>query len=178
MSKNLEDIDIGKYGYPAQITFADPKGISNYYVVEVLIENCSYGCSEGNATGTVNEILVEELKVNTSGNTDVEIGGGPERIDGLRYIYLSDEGFDGETVTLKFFVIPVHVDFESNQNIMIKFILKSITNEYYEYLKTSNFQLELGDGSNLAEPVQIATNVQNGLGTFAGYNYAVYTLRP
>jgi hypothetical protein len=178
MSDKLEDIDIGNYGYPSEISFNDPENETNYYAVEVLVENCSIGCSEETLDGKLNELLVEEVKVNTSGNTDVEIGGGPERIDGLKYIYFNDDQFDGKTIALKFFIIPVHVDLDANRNLLIKFVLKSVTREYYEYLRTSNYQTELEDGGNFSEPVQIATNIKNGLGTFAGYNYATYVIRP
>jgi hypothetical protein len=118
---------------------------------------------------------VEELKVNASGNTDVEIGGGPQDVDGLKYIYFSDEGFNGESVTLRFFIVPTLINLNKDQN--IKFVLKSITREYYEYLRTSDFQQELEESGNLTEPVQVATNITNGLGTFSGYNFSLYTIK-
>lgn len=178
ISDELEDIDVGKYGYPAQISFNDPADSDNYYAFEVIVQHCASGCSGTTLDGAVNELLVEEVKVNTSGNADVNIGGGPERIDGLPYIYLNDDDFNGKTITLKFFVIPVEVDLDRNPNVVIKFVLKSITKAYYDYLRTSDFQIEAEDGNGFAEPVQVATNIRNGLGTFAGYNYSLYTITP
>jgi hypothetical protein len=175
MSDEIKHINSGKYGYPAEIVLTDPRTTTNFYSLEVLVQNCSSGCTDEDPKGNLNEILVEELKVNTSGNTDVEIGGDPQDIDGLKYIYFSDEGFNGESVTLKFFIIPTLIDLNKDQN--IKFVLKSITQEYYEYLRTSDFQQELEESGNFTEPVQIATNITNGLGTFAGYSFSLYTIK-
>jgi hypothetical protein len=121
-------------------------------------------------------LLIEELDLNIDGNVDIEVGSGDLNTEALKYIYFNDKGFNGESVTLSFFVIPSPLDFQKEQN--IKFVLKSITSEYYDYLRTSDFQQELEDGGGLAEPVQISTNIKNALGTFAGYNYSIYTLQP
>jgi hypothetical protein len=174
MSDIIQYINSDKYGYPAEISLADPNEAANFYALEILVQNCSSGCTGDDLNGSLNEVLVEELKVNTSGNTDVEIGGGPQQVDGLKCIYFSDEGFNGESVTLKFFIIPTLINLNKDQN--IKFVLKSITREYYEYLRTADFQQQQEEGSNLSEPVQIATNIENGLGTFAGYSCSVYTI--
>ena len=174
MSNEIKYISSDKYGYPADIVFTDPSEMANYYALEVLVQNCSSGCTD-DLNGSLNEVLGEELKVNTSGNTDVEIGGGPGEIDGLKYIYFSDEGFNGEAVTLKFFIIPTLINLNRDQN--VKFVLKSIPREYYEYLRTSDFQQEQEESGDLTEPVQIATNITNGLGTFAGYNFSLYTIK-
>jgi hypothetical protein len=175
MSNTIHYITSGKYGYPAEITLADPAEMANFYSLEILVQNCNSGCTDNNLDGNLNEILIEDLKVNTSGNTDVEIGGRPQEVDGLKYIYFSDEGFNGESVTLKFFIVPTLINLNKDQN--VKFVLKSITQEYYEYLRTSDFQQELEESGNLSEPVQIATNISNGLGMFAGYSFSIYTIK-
>ena len=174
----LTDIDAGKYGYPAQFTFSDPENEVNYYAFEVIVEDCAGGCSEETIDGVVNELLIEDVKVNTSGNIDVDIGGGPERIDGLRYIYFNDDDLDGKSVTIRFYIIPVELDLEENRNVIVKYVLKSITKEYYDYLKTCDFQAKTEDGNSFSEPVQIATNIKNGLGTFAGYSISVLSITP
>jgi hypothetical protein len=175
VSREIQYINSGEYGYPAEISLTDPREAVNFYALEILVQNCGTGCTD-DLQGGLNEVLVEELKVNTSGNTDVDIVGGPQQIDGLKYIYFSDEGFNGETVTLKFFIIPTLIDLHKDQQ--VKVVLKSIAREYYEYLRTSDFQQQLEEDGTLSEPVQIATNIENGLGTFAGYNVSIYTVKP
>jgi hypothetical protein len=175
LSNEIKHINSGQYGYPAEVILDDPRETTNFYSLEVLVQNCSSGCTDDDLNGNLNEVLVEELKVNTSGNTDVEIGNGPGEIEGLKYIYFSDEGFNGESVTLKFFIVPTLINLSRDQN--IKFVLKSITRDYYEYLRTSDFQQELQERGNLTEPVQVATNISNGLGMFAGYSFSLYTIK-
>jgi hypothetical protein len=175
ISETPEYVNTSEYGYPARITLADPKESENFYSLEVLVENCEVGCSAQTLSGTLNKLLIEELDVNTDGNVDIEVGSGDDVNNrALKSIYFNDKGFQGESVTLKFFVIPSPLNFHKEQN--IKFVLKSITSEHYDYLRTSEFQHELEDGGALSEPVQISTNVKNGLGIFTGYNYSIYTV--
>lgn len=174
MADAIQYVNSGEYGYPAEIALADPRETANFYALEILVQQCSSGCTGNDLQGSLNEVLVEDLKVNTSGNTDVDIVGGPQQIDGLKFIYFSDEGFDGELVTLKFFIVPMLIDLNRNQQ--VKFVLKSISREYYEYLRTTDFQQALEEEGNLSEPVQVETNIENGLGTFAGYSFSVYTV--
>lgn len=176
ISSVIQYINSGKYGYPAEISLADPQARANYYSLEILVQNCNSGCTGDDLNGNLNELLVEDIKVNTSGNTDIELLGGAQLIDGLKFIYFSDQNFNGESLTLKFIIVPTLIDLNKDQN--IKFVLKSITPEYYQYLRTSDFQQELEKEGSPSEPVQIATNIENGLGTFAGYSYSIYTIKP
>ena len=175
-SREIRDINLGEFGYPASLTFTDPKDEKNYYALEVFVDDCADGCDENGITGDLNELLIEDVKVNVSGNTDITIGEGPEGIEGVRYIYLSDNGFNGQTFALDFFIIPTLIDSENPSKVVIKYVLKSITEDYYEYLLTSDYQKQIEDEGILAEPVQVYTNVQNGLGVFAGYDISVFTL--
>ena len=175
-SSEVQDVNLGEYGYPASLTFADPGDEENFYALEVFVDNCVNDCTENGISGDLNELLVEDIKINTSGNTNITIGLGPEGIDGLRYIYLSDNGFNGEAFTLDFYIIPTLIDPENQSNGVIKYVLKSISKDYYQYLLTSDYQRRIEDEGTLAEPVQIYSNIANGLGLFAGYNISVYTI--
>ena len=97
---------MNKYGYPAQLSLTDLKGSVNFYSLEVLIENCYGGCSTETLDGELNELLIEALKVNTDGDVDINVGTRPDEIDGLKNIFFSDEGIDGESITLKFLIVP------------------------------------------------------------------------
>lgn len=176
-STTIKDINIGEYGYPAEITFTDPANEVNYYTLEVFVDDCADGCDEQGISGELNELLIEDVKVNTSGNVDIEIGAGPEGIDGSRYLYLTDNGFNGQPFSFKFYVIPTLLDMEESPEAIIKFVLKSVTEDYYNYLITSDYQKQIEDEGILAEPVQVYTNIQNGLGVFAGYNYSIISVK-
>jgi hypothetical protein len=176
LSETVQYLNTGEYGYPAEISLTDVAGSANFYSLEVLVEDCNDGCSNETLDGELNDLLIEELKVNTSGDVDINVGTRPDEIEGRKNIYFSDDGFDGQSITLEFLIVPSVIDFREEQN--IKFVLKSITREYYNYLRTSDFQQELEDGGNVNEPVQVATNIRNGLGTFTGYNYSMYVVKP
>lgn len=175
-STDIQDINLGEYGYPASVTFTDQADEANYYLLEVLVDHCEDGCETNTVSGNLNEILVEDVKVDNSGNTDITIGSGPEDINGSRYLYLSDNGFDGQAFTLDFYVIPTLINPDDPTDVMVRYVLKSINEEYYQYLLTSDYQRQIEEEGTLAEPVQIFSNVQNGLGVFAGYGLSVYEI--
>ncbi|MFY0600021.1 MAG: DUF4249 family protein [Cyclobacteriaceae bacterium] len=47
----------------------------------------------------------------------------------------------------------------------------------YDYLITSDYQQQIEEEEGFAEPVQISSNIQNGLGVFESYNYDIYSVR-
>ncbi len=173
----LVDFNIGEYGYPAQITFRDPEHTVNYYALEVFVEDCSEGCVTTGISGELNELLIEELEVDTDGSTDVNIGGGPETLGGFRYLYFEDDSFNGEVFSYSFYIVPSKLNFEENNNVQIKFVLKSLSKSHFDYLLTSDYQRQIEEEGSLTEPVQVANNIENGVGAFAGYNYDVFLVR-
>ncbi len=172
-STEVIDINLGEFGYPASVTFTDPGDELNYYALEVFVDQCDEGCQETEISGELNELLIEDVKVNTSGNTDITISSGPDGIDGLRYIYFSDNGLTGDQFTLDFYIIPTLIDPDNHENVKIQYILKSITEDYYDYLISSDYQKQIEEEGVLTEPVQVFTNIQNGLGVFSGYSISM-----
>ncbi|MFY0600024.1 MAG: DUF4249 domain-containing protein [Cyclobacteriaceae bacterium] len=177
LTRIIQNINFGEYGYPATLSFSDPANQANFYAIEVWVQSCEQGCDETAVSGQLNELLVEDIKVETSGNVDINLGAGPEGIDGIPYFYFTDNGFDGETFEVDLFLIPTILDFEIPQNVTIKFVLKSISTDYYDYLITSDYQQQIEEEEGFSEPVQISSNIQNGLGVFASYNYDIYSVR-
>ena len=172
-STEVIDINLGEFGYPASVTFTDPGDELNYYALEVFVDQCDEGCQGTEISGELNELLIEDVKVNTSGNTDITISSGPDGIDGLRYIYFSDNGLNGDQFTLDFYIIPTLIDPDNLENVKIQYILKSITEDYYDYLISSDYQKQIEEEGVLTEPVQVFTNIQNGLGVFSGYSISM-----
>lgn len=177
-NSELREINIGEFGYPAEIVVNDPPGINNYYALEFLIEDCTSGCDAGTLTGRINELLLEDFKVDISGSSEVNISQDPTFVKGAPFLYFDDKTFDGGTFTLDFFVIPSGTNFDNNPNVLIKMVLKSLTQPYYDYLVTADFQIKQEEQENFSEPVQVTSNINNGVGVFAGYNYSIFTLRP
>ncbi len=177
IDQTIRQINLGEFGYPAHVTFLDPEESINYYMIEVFVDDCADGCREDDIAGTLNELLVEDVKVDPSGNTDIHIGGDPADIEGDPYLYFSDNEFNGQQFTFDFYLVPSLISIENPQEAVVKFVLKNISADYYQYLLTTDYQRQIEEEGTTAEPVQIHTNVQGGLGLFAGYNLAMATVR-
>lgn len=75
-------------------------------------------------------------------------------------ILFNDNLFNGKTIDFR-----VSADSPPIKRI----ILVSVSEEYYQYFTTKQLQ-ENTQGDPFAQPTQIFTNIENGLGIFAGYN--------
>ena len=170
ISDTLTKVNVDEYGYPAQLVFNDPAAVANYYAVEVIIKDCKESCTEDIFEGKPGYLITEDLDVNTSGNNDITIGG-PSVINGNLVLFFDDKKFNGSGYKLNFFIVPVNIDFSIHHNYEVYLVLKSLSKSYYDYLVTSQFQEEIEESNNLAEPVQVANNISNGLGVFAGFNF-------
>lgn len=78
---------------------------------------------------------------------------------------LSDRNKNGQTISLEF-TIPFDISMETPR-FMVEFA--SLNKDFYEYQRTIaiNNQNGVGLGSFFNNPVQVYTNIQNGLGIFA-----------
>lgn len=90
---------------------------------------------------------------------------------GSLVLFFDDKKFNGSVYQLDFFIVPVNLDFSVPHKDEVYVVLKSISKSYYDYLVTSQFQEEMEERHTFAEPVQVANNIGNGLGVFAGFNF-------
>ena len=95
----------------------------------------------------------------------------------------TDKSFNGESVE---FTLTVHVPtwmcaYQGrrgvNETCTVIVQLKRISEAYYNYATTYQLQRWYG-GDGVSEPVQVATNIDNGLGVFAAYNSYEIVLEP
>jgi Domain of unknown function (DUF4249) len=92
---------------------------------------------------------------------------------------LSDANFNGKQKLLKVFVEATELRElpDGSGNIRRPFVrVLRITEDYFKYLRSYNSYLSASDNP-FAEPVNVFTNVKNGLGIFALSTTAVDTLR-
>lgn len=83
-------------------------------------------------------------------------------------VFFSDEFFDGETYELGVWAGIWEFYMSGSEELpKVHFNLYSITKDYYQYARTYNAYKDLEDNP-LAEPVQVYTNVENGLGIIGG----------
>lgn len=156
-------------GYPASVTFIDPKGGANFYQIEVIF---SYR--------VIHDLPIELDSIGAWVGIAPRVQSSQQISERFfkNRIFLEDRAFDGETFTFNFVVdanvaYSIHIleaprDFEHVDG-KLSFLVKHITEEQYKYGTTEVLQEELG-GDAFSEPVPIFTNIENGLGIFAGYS--------
>ena len=85
----------------------------------------------------------------------------------LDFIFLKDENFNGETYRLHFGIIEEdirdpHYELKAHVNV------KSVSKELYDYYKSVTLH-KLNSASAFAEPQQIFSNIEEGVGIFGAY---------
>lgn len=152
-----------------KISFKDPGDEKNFYTVK-FIEDAFY---------VVGSIVNNVFKGDTIRYTqevyfEVVTQSLTDEVNGLEKI-MNDKLFNGKEYT---FHLRLHNRYYGGLHIPrhSRVILLSISEEYYKYLTTKTLQ-EYTSGDPFAQPVQVFTNVENGLGIFAGYSTSVVELK-
>ena len=136
------------------LTFDNPAGETNYY--HLVLRRPQYIFENGNPTLT--GYTTEEFTLSNF----------PGAIDFFQEGYLfTDEDFDGSSKTL---TLQLNTTFnpltEDYDHFFVE--LRGVSQDYYEYHRTANEQYY----SPINKYVEIHSNIENGLGIFAGYQAA------
>ncbi len=145
----------------ATITFQDPPNVSNYYMLEVLVKG-TWESWEGDSVEFREplEISCDDINVETVNRFNF---GGFENT--YLYLMLKDQNFDGENYTLTFSVINYAELKEFDLFGEIRLV--NTSEAYFNYLTSFNmYQRTINNP--FATPVQVYSNVNNGMGIFAG----------
>lgn len=164
LSVPIESVQIDSAGFHSdgtdikmKISFSDPEQVKNYYALKIL----------RNAYHIANEDTIRFIE-------DVNF----EPIDPAFQDYFStgastvfnDNLFQGKSYSFQVQVSP-YFNFGTTERITV--MLLSVSEEYYEYFTTKNLQYSKREDP-FAQPVQVFTNIQNGVGIFAGYSSSVF----
>jgi hypothetical protein len=87
-------------------------------------------------------------------------------------LLFNDQVFNGQDYTFK----VTTYEQEDNGPLTYLVLLKSLSEDYYNYRVTYNLQKKTKDDP-FAQPVQIFSNVRDGYGIFAGYSQSLYQHR-
>ena len=163
----------GTWRVTAKVTawLQDEPDRSDYYRVFVLVEPKTIGTvQQVNITVPDGSIMLESVP--SEWFPDYEGYEGIQVSD----VVFSDKSFDGDEVELSFQVQagldrcydgPSEVEFEEDPCVLRVYLLR-ISEAYYRYAATYLLQRwYLAESS--AEPLTVESNVENGLGIFAGY---------
>ena len=145
----------GQSIFKVDITFDDLEGAGNYYVWEM-------------------ELLQGDNRfLSGIGTTDAHT----ERVSPLNSkqtrIFLSDSSFDGESYSTSFFSSEA---VNSSETTTSEVRLFNVSENMYKYYKTLELYENLNSNSNtnLSPPVAVYSNIEGGLGIFAGFNLSTY----
>ena len=143
------------------VSFKDPVMDKNYYTVKI-IEDAVYFVNNDSVRLT-QEIYFEVID-QSLGNDE----RGQEKL-------INDNRFNGKdyTFNLKLYRRYSYGVQASEQHTRV--LLLNVSEEYYKYFSTKNLQ-DYTNGDPFAQPVQVFTNVENGLGIFAAYSSSVIEL--
>jgi hypothetical protein len=136
-------------GGEMNLRFKDPEAIANYYLVKVVKESQF-------TTGNVTYYTRTE---DFMGPNDPSLEYGYFG----KSIYLNDRLFDG-----KLFEFRAQMANPPNT----KVYLFTVSESYFNYFMETGRQ-EQASGDAFAQPTQVSSNIENGWGVFAGYNFEV-----
>ena len=137
-----------------QLEINDDPEVENFYLIEVIRRDQRDGSAFHNLLASLDE------------NSENDVFG-EDQLDTQR-IYLPDKQFTGLPYITQFATLISRNDlFNRPGEISLEIHLFSVTEDLYEYLKTLELS-QLRDPT-FSQPIQIHTNVDNGLGIFGGY---------
>lgn len=143
---------------PVTLRFKDPPNETNYYRLQVWITQEMTRPRPGGGRDTF--LVTRPLHLSEAPNSD--FGGTTGEI--------SDLGFDGEEHTFQLylgasFFIPSGLPGITS----MRFYLQSYSEDYQRYFKSGAIQDE-SKSNPFAQPAQVFSNIDKGLGIFAGYS--------
>jgi hypothetical protein len=147
-----------------EITFDDPAGETNYYMVSFLSPGTNDLTNQYYTNICVNTI---DPSIETVSNSDFIGGDDNDCLYGD--LFVKDELFNGQTKKIKFYIntysIQPYPDFNGD-TVYSSVVLTHISEDYYRYRKTAA-AAETTQGNPFAEPTNVYTNVRNGRGIFS-----------
>jgi hypothetical protein len=147
--------DIINEGYYQQISFhlKDAANETNYYGIRVLLTDSTY---EG-----YNSIYYYYSDMDIF--TDENLIAYKSAI-----IPFSDQLFDGQEKDISFYFSSGWLRPNSTK---VHFIVYSLSENYYNYLKSAILQNASNTLGTLGNPASVVSNIENGIGIFGAYNY-------
>ncbi len=148
-----------------QLSFYDDASTENYYYITV-------GQTDISDSAFYNQLYFDckDISIpNSSPYLNNETHG---------YIYFNDELFNGQTKTLNLYVDDFYLNMKtwngSEEVVEPVYVnIYCITKDYYEYVKSADEQQYIfwggTNGIIVPDPIQVYSNINNGLGIFSGY---------
>ena len=168
----IEQVRGEVYSYVADVIFKweDDASIEDYYHLNIFRPITFFWVLDGDTlTNVVDPIGAEQIQesLNAEAPFQVNFNGG---------VLLKDETFNGQEISL-----PVKLQFELDRSEeLFEFLyieLRAVSKEYYLFHSAVSKQQQDTRVTPVSEPFIVPTNIQGGLGLFAGYSINQDTLR-
>lgn len=146
------------------VKFKDSSEEKNFYNIRIILAG-SYMDNYGNTIVYETELSYEPVDPRYNDQDDDDYYQYDEGH------FFSDTFFDGENYEFQLYPGYAQGEVES-----VRVVLISISEEYFKYYITKRIQ----DHSNqdpFSQPAQVFSNIENGVGIFAGYNAYVVELK-
>ncbi len=157
------------------IKIDDPSGKENYYFLAISQVEEVYDYDNWDYQTNKPEFLGYQDVYTYYNGSDFIFKENYFTLNGIKGQIFTDDIFNG-----KEFNITVNItnyqdlkDEENHFEEKYKIALLSINKELYQYIRSYNKNAETGDNP-FAQPVQVFSNIENGMGIFAGYNPVFY----
>ncbi|MDA3879161.1 MAG: DUF4249 domain-containing protein [Prolixibacteraceae bacterium] len=188
--------EITEYGYTESrkfyyLKFTDPQNEKNYYRLSVSTGRgrrstiWNSDTEQYEVVDTIKEVYVS-YEFDTYINSDDPLLTGNEDADDYLFIgnendynLFTDELINGQQYELSYnnyYNSYYYLEGDMNEGDFFSNTVKlmNLTREAYLYIKSSH-EHWLNDENYLTEPVQVYTNINNGIGVFAGYSIDEYS---
>lgn len=150
------------YAVALTTTFSDPIGTDNYYHLQLFYKSIdgktnSSGFVQNTEEGLMPLTTLELQKDNPNVLIDFNKNG----------VLFKDTSFNGEKTQLKFYASLDKKEAGAYPKIIGE--LRTVSKSYYTYYTSITYQLANQDRP-FVEPITVFTNIDNGLGIFAGFS--------
>ena len=161
-SVRFDGTDENSYAIHVQTSFADPSKEVNYYHLKLYYKAIA---GRTNTSGFTEDTQVYLLPVTPLASNE----GNPNIVFDIDKsgVLFTDESFNGELTTLQFDAVLDKMKAGEFPKIVGE--LRTVSTSYYQYHTSLSRQLDNQDRP-FAEPVTVFSNIENGLGIFAGFS--------
>jgi hypothetical protein len=152
---------------PIEFTFDDPAGEEDYYYPRMFAFYEYLSIRNGDTTRGVTPSyipLVKELPGS-------DLFGAQREVDAM-----NDKTFDGTRKTERLYIIDYNYTHDGPEPVAVKFYLHHANQDYFKYTRSMELAQRARENP-FAEPVQVYSNIDGGLGIFAGATTATWKLK-
>lgn len=176
ISIDTQSVKVVDFGYiqnllRCEIKFSDNLDIENYYMFSIFYKYKEYIYDDlGEKIDSIEYLYdISESNEEFLAETSTQI-----YLNGLAYFYFTDEIFNGQEYIFSVNIDPYYINFfdENGNQIEDTYIyleLVHLPEDLFLFYKSYNAYLD-SHNNPLAEPVNIYSNINNGIGIFSGKN--------